>query len=139
MQDKKESTHEFISFCRYGAGLIANKFCDAVRLIPGCKVCAIASKSRERAEDFAARHSLPAAYDSYEEMLKAERPDCVYIAVTHDAHFALCMLCLDYTTPILCEKSMFQNFEEAEAFFARAEEKGSFRWKPCGRAFCHLS
>ena len=113
-------------FAIMGAGGIANKFCDAVSLIPGCEVCAIASKSMERAEKFAARHNLPAAYDSYEEMLKAERPDCVYVAVTHDAHFALCMLCLDYDTPVLCEKSMFQNSREAQTFFARAEEKGIF-------------
>ncbi|MBQ7153206.1 MAG: Gfo/Idh/MocA family oxidoreductase [Clostridia bacterium] len=113
-------------FAVMGAGRIANKFCDAVRLVPDCEVCAVASKSLERAEDFAAHHNLPAAYDSYEKMLKAERPDCVYIAVTHDAHFALCMLCLDYATPVLCEKSMFQNSAEAEAFFTRAEEKAVF-------------
>ena len=113
-------------FAIMGAGGIANKFSDAVALIPDCEVCAIASKSKERAEDFAARHNLPAAYGSYEEMLRIERPDCVYIAVTHDAHFTLCMLCLDYDTPVLCEKSMFQNGKEAETFFARAEEKGIF-------------
>jgi len=113
-------------FAVMGAGGIANKFCDAVRLIPDCEVCAISSKSMERAESFAARHNLPAAYDSYEEMLRRERPDCVYIAVTHDAHFTLCMLCLDYDTPVLCEKSMFQNSREAETFFRRAEEKGIF-------------
>ena len=113
-------------FAIMGAGGIANKFCDAVALVPDCAVCAIASKSRERAEDFAARHSLPAAYDNYEEMLRVERPDCVYVAVTHDAHFTLCMLCLDYDTPVLCEKSMFQNEREAETFFARSEEKGIF-------------
>ena len=113
-------------FAVMGAGGIANKFCEAVRLVPDCEVCAISSKSMERAEKFAARHNLPAAYDSYEEMLRTERPDCVYVAVTHDAHFTLCMLCLDYDTPVLCEKSMFCNSREAETFFARAEEKGIF-------------
>ena len=103
-------------FAIMGAGGIANKFCDAVRLIPDCEVCAISSKSMERAESFAARHNLPAAYDSYEEMLRRERPDCVYIAVTHDAHFTLCMLCLDYDTPVLCEKSMFQNSSAVQAY-----------------------
>ena len=113
-------------FAIMGAGGIANKFCDAVGLIPDAEVCAIASKSKERAERFAERHSLPAAYDSYEAMLREERPDCVYIAVTHDAHFALCMLCLDHRTPVLCEKSMFQNSREAETFFSRAEAEGVF-------------
>ncbi len=113
-------------FAVMGAGIIANKFCEAVRLVPDCEVTAVASKSKERAEAFAARHGLPAAYDSYEEMLRTERPDCVYIAVTNDAHFALGMLCLDYGTPVLCEKAMFRNSREAETFFARAETAGLF-------------
>ena len=69
---------------------------------------------------------MDSPYNSYEDRLNAARPDCVYVAVPHDAHFALCMLCLDYDTPVLCEKSMFQNSREAETFFARAEEKGIF-------------
>ena len=113
-------------FAVMGAGGIANKFCDAVRLTEGAEVCAIASKSMERAKDFAARHGLPAAYDSYEEMLKAERPDCVYIAVTNDSHYPLAMLCLDYDTHVLCEKAMFQNSREAETFFRLADEKRVF-------------
>ena len=59
-------------------------------------------------------------------MLAEERPDCVYIAVTHDAHFDLAMLCLAHDTPVLCEKSMFQNSREAETFFTEAEGRGLF-------------
>ncbi|MBO7404845.1 MAG: Gfo/Idh/MocA family oxidoreductase [Clostridia bacterium] len=113
-------------FAIMGAGGIANKFCDAVALIPDAEVCAISSKSIDRARDFAARHSLPAFYDSYEAMLAEEHPDCVYIAVTHDAHFDLAMLCLAHDTPVLCEKSMFQNSREAETFFAEADKRGLF-------------
>ena len=29
-------------------------------------------------------------------------------------HYALCMLCLDYKTPVLCEKAMFLNSAQAE-------------------------
>ncbi|MCR4906361.1 MAG: Gfo/Idh/MocA family oxidoreductase [Clostridiales bacterium] len=113
-------------FAIMGAGGIANKFCDAVSLVPDAEVSAISSKSIDRAADFADRHRLPAYYDSYERMLEEERPDCVYIAVTHDAHFDLAMLCLAHDTPILCEKSMFQNAREAETYFAASEKRGIF-------------
>ncbi len=113
-------------FAIMGAGGIANKFCDAVSLIPDVEVAAISSKSIDRARDFAVRHNLPAYYDSYEKMLEEECPDCVYIAVTHDAHFELAMLCLAHAVPVLCEKSMFQNSREAETFFAEAERRGIF-------------
>ena len=63
-----------------------------------CEVAAVASKSMERAQGFAEKNGIKAAYDSYEKMLAEEKPDCVYIAVTQDAHYALCMLCLLYTS-----------------------------------------
>ena len=36
-----------------GAAKIANKFCEAVELLDNCEVCAISSKSYERAESLA--------------------------------------------------------------------------------------
>ena len=113
-------------FAIMGAGNIANKFCDAVKRMEDCEVAAVASKSMDRAENFAEKNGIKAAYDSYEKMLAEEKPDCVYIAVTQDAHFALCMLCLDYKTPVLCEKAMFLNSAQAEEVFTRAEKEKVF-------------
>lgn len=113
-------------FAIMGAGKIAHNFCDAVGRVEGCCVAAIASKSQKRADAFAAANHIPAAYDSYEEMLKAEKPDCVYIATTADSHYALSMLCLDYNTPVLCEKAMFMSSAEAKTVFARAKEQNVF-------------
>ena len=113
-------------FAIMGAGNIANKFCDAVKRMGDCEVAAVASKSMERAQGFAEKNGIKAAYDSYEKMLAEEKPDCVYIAVTQDAHYALCMLCLDYKTPVLCEKAMFLNSAQAEEVLSRAEKEKVF-------------
>jgi predicted dehydrogenase len=107
-------------FAIMGAGKIANHFCNAVNLLEDCEVIAISSKSMNRASEFAEKNGIKSVYDSYETMLVEERPDCVYIAVTPNAHYELCMLCLDYKIPILCEKAMFLNSVEAEAVFDRA-------------------
>ena len=50
-------------FAVMGAGNIANKFCDAVNRIADCEVAAVASKSMERAQAFARKNGLKAAYD----------------------------------------------------------------------------
>ena len=113
-------------FAIMGAAKIARKFCEAVKLLDGCTVVAVSSKSLEKAQKFAQDNDVPAYYDSYEQMLIAEKPDCVYIAVTPHDHFRLGMLCLDYDTPVLCEKAMFLSAAEAETFFARAREKNVF-------------
>lgn len=109
-----------------GAGKIAHKFCDAVSRLENCEVTAVSSKSAERAETFAGEENIGKAYGSYEEMLQQEELDCIYIATLPNEHFRLTMLCLDYDTPVLCEKAMFMNGEEAETVFARAAEKKIF-------------
>ena len=113
-------------FVILGAGSIAVKFADAVRRTKNCAVAAVASKSMSRAKAFAGKSGIPAFYDSYEEMLRAEHPDCAYIATTCDSHFALSMLCIRYNVPVLCEKAMFDSGEQAEQFFLEADRKGLF-------------
>lgn len=113
-------------FAIMGAGGIANKFCDAVNKIDDCEVVAASSKSMERALEFTHRNGIQSAYDNYERMLIQEKPDCVYIAVTANAHYELTMLCLDYKVPILCEKAMFLNSLQAETVFSRAAKLNVF-------------
>ncbi|MGN1019954.1 MAG: Gfo/Idh/MocA family protein [Aristaeellaceae bacterium] len=111
-------------FAILGAGSIAGKFCRAVELTEGCRVCAVASKSLERAQAFAQRNHIDRFYDSYEALLEQEKPDCAYIAVTPNDHHRLTMLCIRHGVPVLCEKAMFQDSREAqEAFDAAARAK----------------
>ena len=67
------------NFAIMGAGNIAGKFVDAVRRVNRCDVVAVASKSMERAENFARQFEITKYYDSYETMLQENRIDCVYI------------------------------------------------------------
>lgn len=49
------------SFVILGAGGIANKFADAVALLPDVSVKAVASKHIEKAERFAQKHGIAGA------------------------------------------------------------------------------
>ena len=113
-------------FAIMGAGGIANKFCDAVERIPGAVTVAVASKSIERAREFADRNGIGRAYGNYEEMLAREKPDCVYIAVLPKDHFRLCMMCVEHGTPVLCEKAMLTGSREAGTLFDAARNRGVF-------------
>lgn len=114
------------SFVIMGAGNIASKFVDAVARIPDCGVCAVASKSAERAGIFAAGHGIAHSYSSYEKMLEDEKPDCAYIAVTTNDHYRLTMMCLERKIPVLCEKAMFENSKEAGFAFELSRKLGVF-------------
>ena len=96
---------EKFRFAIMGAGAIAVKFCEAVRLLDGCEVCAVASKSLERASAFAGKQQIERYYGDYAAMLEQEKPDCVYIAVTPNDHARLSLLCIahDALTPELMQ------------------------------------
>ncbi len=114
------------NFAIMGAGSIAGKFVDAARRVEGCDVAAVASKSMERAENFARQFSIGRYYDSYETMLREGNIDCVYIATTPNFHYELAKLCLAYKIPVLCEKAMFMSQREAESIFNEAKQQGVF-------------
>lgn len=68
------------------------------------RVAAVASKSLERAAAFAEKNGVLKAYGDYEEMLRMEKPDGAYIAVTPNDHYRLSMLCLKYGVPVLAKR-----------------------------------
>lgn len=109
-----------------GAADIANKFCNAVSHVEGAKIVAVGSRSLERAKAFAEKNHLPAAYGSYEEMLITEKPDAAYIAVTTNAHYEMCLLCIKHKIPFLCEKTMCTSVADTVDVFKKAKEAGIF-------------
>lgn len=113
-------------FAIMGAANIAEKFCDAVSKTDSCEVIAVSGKTEARLKEFSEKMGIPKYYVGYENMLKNEKPDCVYIATVTSLHYELTMLCIKYGIPVLCEKAMFRNSEEASTCLSYAKEKGVF-------------
>jgi predicted dehydrogenase len=109
-----------------GAGNIAGTMAKTLTKMEGVCFYAIASRSLEKAKDFAGLYGAKIFYGSYEEMLQDEKVDLVYIATPHSEHFANMKSCISYGKPILCEKSFTANAEQAEEIIKLAEEKGVF-------------
>ena len=66
-----------VRFGIFGAGMIAHKFCEAVHVVDGCCVTAIASRDLARAKNFADQWNIPQSFGSYEMLLKAETCDII--------------------------------------------------------------
>lgn len=115
-----------IRFGIIGAGGIVAKFCNAVTLTANAEVCAVSSKSIDRARTFAENNGISAFYDSYEEMLENADIDAVYIATTHNFHMENIRLCLNHGKHVLCEKPMVLTEDDARCVFRLAEDKGLF-------------
>ena len=107
-----------------GAGRIAQIMADTVKAIPEkAMLYAVASRSIDRAKEFALRNSIPHAYGSYEEMASDPNVDLIYVATPHSHHYQNMKLCLSHNKAVLCEKSFTRNFMEAEEILREAEEK----------------
>ena len=109
-----------------GAGHIAHKFAEGLKIASNAQCYAIAARSLERAEAFREQHGFEKAYDSYEEMVKDPNVDAVYISTTNNFHFEHTILCLEAGKPVLCEKPFASNLEQVEKMIAKAREKNVF-------------
>ena len=109
-----------------GAGWIARKMCRAIAPFTDMEIYAIASRTLEKAEAFAAEHNIRKAYGSYEEMVSDPAVDLVYIATPHSHHYDHAMLALEHGKPVLVEKAFTANVRQAEKLIETARSKGVF-------------
>lgn len=84
---------------------------------------AVASRSLERAKEFAAQWGFEKAYGSYEEMLEDEAVELVYVASPHSHHYQHARMCLEHGKNVLVEKAFTVNAKQAEELIYLAREK----------------
>lgn len=109
-----------------GAGTIAHIMAETIIKSGIANMYAIASRSIEKAQDFADKHNIPKAYGSYEELAKDSDIDLIYIATPHSRHFEDCMLCIENGRNVLCEKAFTANAMQAKKVLSYAKEKNVF-------------
>lgn len=109
-----------------GAGWIARKMCRAIAPFTDMEIYAIASRTLEKAEAFAAEHNIRKAYGSYDEMVCDPAVDLVHIATPHSHHYDHAMLALEHGKPVLVEKAFTANARQAEKLIETARSKGVF-------------
>lgn len=109
-----------------GAGHIAEKMAFTLNRMEDAAAYAVASRSLEKAENFARVHGVEKAYGSYEELLDDPQVDLVYVATPHSLHLRHVKMCLEKGRPVLCEKAFMLNRAEAEEAIRLSEEKDVF-------------
>lgn len=84
---------------------------------------AAASRSYDRAKEFAKQWGFAKAYGSYEEMLEDEAVELVYVASPHSHHYQHAKMCLEHGKNVLVEKAFTVNAKQAEELINLAREK----------------
>jgi predicted dehydrogenase len=107
-------------------GQIARKFASDLKLVSDAKLVAVGSRDIIRSKKFAMEFGADLAFDSYEELVKSQEIDVIYVASPHTCHFEHTMLCLENGKNVLCEKPMAMNSHELETMVQKAKEKNLF-------------
>ncbi|CAB58729.1 putative D-xylose 1-dehydrogenase (NADP(+)) [Schizosaccharomyces pombe] len=118
-----------------GAGSIAAVFAKDLVGVPERhkvqhEIVAVATRDSEhRASSFAKNHCAPCkpkAYGSYEELVKDDKVDIVYISSTHPQHYEVVKLALLNDKAVLCEKPLTINYPEALELVELARARNLF-------------
>lgn len=109
-----------------GAGKIASIMAQTISQMEDATCYAVAARDQERAEKFAETYGFEKAYGSYEDLVKDEEVELIYIATPHSHHYEHAMLCIEHGKPVLCEKAFTRNAKEAKEILALAKEKSVF-------------
>ncbi|ASK65377.1 dehydrogenase [Brachybacterium avium] len=107
-------------------GHIADQFTATAHRATASRVVSVASRSAQRAAEFAAKHGIEHAGDSVEAMLERGGLDAVYIASPHAQHHALARSVLEAGIPVLVEKAFTLNTAQARDLLDLARERDVF-------------
>ena len=109
-----------------GPGRIAEKVVQDVVHVEGARVVAVASRSLDRAEDFARRHGVERAYGSYTEVLADPDVDVLYVATPHPQHAPIALAALRAGKALLVEKAFTATLPAAQEVVDLARSTGTF-------------
>lgn len=104
-----------------GLGNIANTFAEDLLTVDGAELYAVASRTQQKADDFAKKYQATQAYSSYDALVNDPNVDAVYIATPHSLHKENTLLCLQKGIAVLCEKPFAMNAEEVNTMITVAE------------------
>lgn len=128
-----------------GAGYFAGFQAEAWNRIPGATIVAVADSLPGRAQEFAQRWNIPAAYSDAAAMLDQVRPDFVDIATRPESHLELVTLAARCGAHVICQKPMAPTWDECLAMVrVRRDAKvrlfihENWRWQPWYREIKRL-
>ncbi len=110
-----------IRFGIVGAGNIAHRFAKACQHSEKAELCAVASRTMEKANAFGDEFGIPLRFGSYEELAQSADIDVAYIAVPHALHKPCSLLMMNHKKHVLCEKPIAVNSKELEEMIACAK------------------
>src|SRR5947209_13331129 len=97
-----------------GAGFVSDIHAHAfAHHVKNVEVVAVASRTQEKADRFAAAHGIPNAYGDYRKLLDRADIDLVTVAIPNDLHCAAVCGAAEAGKHVICEKPLCRTLAEA--------------------------
>lgn len=109
-----------------GPGRIAAKFAEDLKNVQDAQLVGVASRSRERATEFAAKHGVIRAHWGYDTLIADPGVDIVYVSTPHPFHYEHVIACLEGGKAVLCEKPLGINANQVLGMVDYVRERGLF-------------
>lgn len=109
-----------------GTNYITDAFILSFVDVKDGKVNAIISRSLDKARDFAFKYKIDNYFDNYEEAIKSNTFDVIYIATPNSTHFEIAKYFINNNIPVIIEKPICLNDKETKELFALAKEKNVY-------------
>lgn len=108
-----------------GAGMIVRDLFRFIHDVEGIELVAIAStpNSIEKVKTMAQEQNIPHYYSCYDELLKDEEIEVMYIASPNHLHYEMCKQALLAGKHVICEKPFTSHVKELEELNRLAKEK----------------
>ncbi|MBM6621435.1 Gfo/Idh/MocA family oxidoreductase [Micrococcaceae bacterium RIT802] len=107
-----------------GSARIVRKTIPALQETRNGEVVGIASRSEDKAREYAAKYGIAQAFGSYEALLASPNIDAVYIPLPNALHLEWILKSLDAGKHVLCEKPLAMSAAECEEIARKAEKTG---------------
>jgi D-xylose 1-dehydrogenase (NADP+, D-xylono-1,5-lactone-forming) len=109
-------------------------FVAGARQAENAQIVAVASRSQDRADEYARANEIPRAHGSYEALLDDPDVEAVYISLPNSMHIEWSIRALEAGKHVLCEKPLTRRAGEVERAFDVAQKSDrklmeAFMWR----------
>ncbi|MEM6689283.1 MAG: Gfo/Idh/MocA family oxidoreductase [Planctomycetota bacterium] len=116
-----------VRFGVLGTGRITRRLTANLQSTSGASVIAVASREKSRAQFAAQTHGVAHAIEGYQELIRRDDVDAVYVALPPSLHHEVCLAAAEAGKGILCEKPLALNANQAKEIDS-ACQRANVRW-----------
>lgn len=134
--NEKDGQGELVMrFAVIGTNFITDRLLTAAGEVPGFRLEAVCSRTRERGREYAAKWGAPRVFTDLDELAACPEVDAVYIASPNALHRAQAVKMLRAGKHVLCEKPAASNARELREMYAAADKSGTLLLEAMRPAF----